>query len=484
MADCFQEGFDMGGGLFSALNAARTSLEVNQKSIEIVGNNISNVNTDGYSRQSAELSTYPAVNFGDFFIGQGVKVTDVKRDHDVFITNQLRDKVIDLGLYNGQAQSLNELERIFNITEENIATDVDRFFDSWQELSASPSDLVLRDIVIQRGQLLSTNFNNTANDLNTVKENINDAIISKVSALNSKIDEIATLNDNIYTIEVRGQTANSARDKRDSLAKELAQSLGAESYETPNGMLSVQLPGGLPLVQGNQPMRLVPVTSGANLDIALQAGGVTRTLNFSNMGGEFEGLIDMRDNFIPALHNDIDRLAYEISSQVNFHHATGVGLDNSTGLNFFSGPAAVSTTPPPPAPATYANAARNMSVVLTSSAQVAAGLTSPVAPGDNRNALSIASVGEDYLIDGIDNFNSFYGKATSRVGIRTNQNGLNLEGSQDTVVQLENMRDGFSGVSLEEEMIDLIVYQRGFESSAKFLSTVDEMMTSLINMRK
>lgn len=474
----------MGGGLFSALNAARTSLEVNQKSIEIIGNNISNVNTEGYSRQSAELSTYPAVNFGDFFVGQGVKVSDVRRDHDVFITNQLRDKVIDFGLYNGQAQSLSELERIFNITEENIATDVDRFFDSWQELSASPSDLVLRDIVIQRGELLSTNFNNTANDLNTVKENINDAIISKVSDLNAKIEEIATLNENIFNIEIRGQTANTARDKRDMLAKDLASSLGAQSYETPNGMLAVNIPGGLPLVQGNEGMKLETVTSGATLDIVLKAGGVTRTLNITNMGGEFEGLIDMRDNFIPTLKDDLDRLAYEISSQVNFHHAGGIGLDNSTGLNFFSGPAAVSATPPPPVPATYANAARNMSVVLTNSNQVAAGLSTPVAPGDNRNALTISNIGETYLIDGSDDFNSYYGKTTSRVGIRTNQNQLNLEGSGDTVIQLENMRDGLTGVSLEEEMIDLIVYQRGFESSAKFLSTVDEMMTSLINIKR
>ncbi len=474
----------MGGGLFSALNAARTSLEVNQKSIEIVGNNISNVNTQGYSRQSAELSTYPAVNFGDFFVGQGVKVSDVRRDHDVFITNQLRDKVVDLGLFNGQAQSLSELERIFNVTEENIATDVDRFFDAWQELSASPSDLVLRDIVIQRGELLSTNFNNTANDLYTVRENINDQIISKISSINSKLEELATLNENIYTIETRGQTANTARDQRDMLAKDLAEILGAQSYETPNGMLSVNLPGGLPLVQGNDAMQLEAVTSGANMNLVLHAGGVSRTLSMSNMGGEFEGLFDMRDNFIPSLQNDIDRLAYEISSQVNYHHSNGFGLDGSTGLSFFSGPTAVSTTPPPPLPATYANAARNMSVVLTDSNQVAAGLSAPVAPGDNRNALTIANVGESYLIDGADDFNSYYGKTTSRVGIRTNQNLLNQQGSADAVDQLENMRDGMAGVSLEEEMIDLIVYQRGFESSAKFLSTVDEMMTSLINIRK
>jgi flagellar hook-associated protein 1 len=471
-------------GLFSALNAARTSLEVNQKSIEIVGNNISNVNTEGYSRQSAELTTYPALNFGDFFVGQGVKISNVKRDHDVFVTNQLRDKSVEYGLYNGQSRSLSELERIFNVTEENIATDVDRFFDSWQELSASPSDLVLRDIVLQRGELLSTNFNNSITSLDTVTENINDEIISKISSINSQIEEIATLNETIFNIEVKGQMANTARDKRDMLANELAMSLGAVSYEDSKGMLAVHLPGGLPLVQGNEPMSLEAVTSGSSLDIQLHAGGVTRTLGLNNLGGEFEGLVDMRDNFIPSLRNDLDRMAYEISSQVNFHHQNGVGLDNSTGLNFFSGPAAASTTPPPPAPATYADAARNMAVVLTDSNQVAAGLSTPAAPGDNRNALTISNVGETYLIDGSDNFNSYYGKMTSSVGIRTNQNQLNLEGSEDAVIQLENLRDGLSGVSLEEEMIDLIVYQRGFESSAKFLSTIDEMMTSLINIRR
>ena len=265
-------------GLVTALNSARTSLEVNQKSIEVVGNNISNVNTEGYSRQKTTLTPYPSMNFGDFFIGQGVKVTDVQRDHDVFVTNQLQDKSISFGLYNGQSRPLTELERVFNVTEENIATEVDRFFDSWQELSASPSDLVLRDIVIQRGSLLATKFNNTVNDLSKIQENINDSIVSKIDTVNSKVAEIADLNERIYSIEIHGQSANSARDRRDQLAKELASSVGAQTYEDSKGMLAVQLPGGLPLVQGNQAMSIEAVTVGTTLQLQLHAGGVTRTL--------------------------------------------------------------------------------------------------------------------------------------------------------------------------------------------------------------
>ena len=170
----------------------------------------------------------------------------------------------------------------------------------------------------------------------------------------------------------------------------------------------------------------------------------------------------------------------KISTQVNYQHSLGTGLDGSTGLSFFSGP--IGTSPPTiPTPADYDGAARSMSVVISDSNEIAAGTSS--APGDNSNALIMSNIGETYLIDGSDNFNSYYAKMTSRVGIRTNQNELNLEGSADAVVQLENMRDGLAGVSLEEEMIDLMIYQRGFESSAKFLSTVDEMMVTLISIK-
>ncbi|MBU0665473.1 MAG: flagellar hook-associated protein FlgK [Proteobacteria bacterium] len=469
-------------GLFTALNAGRTSLEVNQKSIEIIGNNISNVNTAGYSRQSAVLTPYPSMNFGGFFVGQGVVVSDVKRDYDNFVTGQLQEKSIEFGLQSGQANPLAELERIFNITDNNLATDIDTFFDSWKVLSANPSGLVERDIVIQRGQLLTESFHSITNDLNSVQQNINDSIISKVDDVNSKITEIADLNSRIFTIEIQGQTANSARDRRDMLAKELSSSLGVQTYTDSKGMMAVQLPGGLPLVQGTEPMTIEAVSNGQNLDLVLHTGGVTRNIGLNNLGGEFYGLVNIRDTVIPGLGDKLDQLAYNITEAVNTVHKTGAGLDNSTGLDFFT---------PNPVPAPPANlwldAARNMSVALTDSNQVAAAQApvppATVAPGDNRNALIMAGLGETVSI-GSDTFNSYYGKMVSTVGIMANQNELSLGGAEDAMVQLQNMRDGLAGVSLDEEMISLIQFQRGFESSAKFLSTIDEMMASLMNLKR
>jgi flagellar hook-associated protein 1 FlgK len=480
-------------GLFNALNSARTSLEVNQKSIEIVGNNISNVNTEGYSRQKAILETYPAMNFGDFFIGQGVKVSDVSRDHDVFIDQQIKQKAVDFGLQDAITRPLSELERVFTITEDNISTDIDNFFDSLQELTADPSDLVQRNNVILQGEVLATSFNNTVNELNSIKENINDTILSKLDAVNSQIKEIADLNDRIYSIEIHGQTANSARDQRDMVAKNLAQTLGAQSYEDKNGMLSVALPGGMPLVQGNMAMAITSEVSGTELTLKLNAGGVTRDLELRNMGGEFQGLMDIRDNFIPQLNDDLDKLAYELSTQMNLQHQAGGALDSSTGNLFFSIPPNYVASPPGPAPTAteYAGAARQMSVVITDPAKIAAGAApdpgpppGTVAPGDNSNALILSNIGDNYLIGGVDNFNSLYGKMAAKVGVESNQNQLSLKGAQDALVQLENFRDGLVGVSLEEEMISLIQFQRGFESSAKFLSTVDEMMTTVLQIKR
>lgn len=485
------------GGLFSALNAGKTALSVNQKSIEVIGNNISNVNTEGYSRQDADLTPYPSLNFGGFFVGQGVTVSNVSRDHDTFVTNMLQDKSSEFGLQNGQTNALAELERIFSISEENISTEINRFFDSWQELSANPSGLVERDIVIQRGELLADKFNLTIDDLNKVKDNINDSLLSKIDDVNSQITEIAELNQRIFTIEVQGQTANSARDRRDMLAKELSTSLGTQTYYDNKGMMAIQLPGGLPLVQGNLAMEIEGVQNGSDVDLVLHAGGTTRPLGLNNLGGEFQGLVNIRDQFIPAIKDDLDRLAFEIIESVNLLHGGnpnfstpaggpgGAGLDSSTGVDFFT-PA--SPFPLPPASDPWKDAARNMSVSITDSSQVAAAAvpTPPdtVAPGDNRNALLMSNVGENHLIDNIDNFAAYYAKLTAQIGIESKQNQLALGGAEDAMIQLENVRDGIAGVSLDEEMINLIQYQRGFESSAKFLSTIDEMMVSLINLKR
>lgn len=462
--------------LLNALNAGKTSLLTNQKSIEIVGNNIANVNTAGYSRQRAELMEIPAVNFGDFFIGQGVTVSDVSRDYSLFISRQLQDKSIEYGEETGKSNSLAELERIFNVSEDNLASQINDFFDAWQELTANPSGQVERDIVMQRGQLLGEAFASITNELDTVEQNMNTEIISEVETLNEKIAEIARLNDRISLVEISGQTANSARDQRDLIIKELSETLGVKTYTDNRGMLNVQLPGGMPLVQGNIASTITTVTTGTNVDMQLQVAGSTLDIPLENLGGKMKGMFEVRDVFIAGLRNDLNTLARDLTDAVNAEHRTGYGSDGLNNRNFFLDMATL--TIPPDVPS------RNVRMVLTDAAQVAAAGNATAAPGDNEAALRIAQLEVTHRVTGTnDTFDNFFSQMVATVGIEAARNELALSGSKDATIQLQNLRDGYSGVSLEEEMIDLIQYQRGFESSAKFLATVDEMMTALLQLK-
>ncbi len=461
--------------LLNALNAGKTSLLTNQKSIEIVGNNIANVNTKGYSRQRAELTQIPAVTFGDFFVGQGVTVSDVTRDYSVFISRQLQDKSVEYGEETGRSGPMTELERIFSVSEDNLAAKINTFFDAWQQLSVNPSGQVERDSVIQQGQLLGSAFSDINDQLDTLTTNMNTEIIAGVGDLNEKIAQIARLNDRINLVEISGQTDNAGRDQRDLLVNDLSQKLGVQTYSDNRGMLNVQLPGGLPLVQGNQAMTIKTVTSGTDVTLQLDVAGTTINIENENLGGEFKGYFDVRDNFISSLRTNLDTLATDLTSAVNDIHSAGYFIDPATGLatngqDFFN-PVAV-------------NASRHVEVAFTDARLVAAAGLSTAAPGDNQNALLIAQLETTHQVTGTtDTFDGYYSQMVSNVGLEAARNKLTLSGANDAMTQLQNLRDGYSGVSLEEEMISLMQYQRGFQSSAKFLSTVDEMMNSLLQLR-
>jgi flagellar hook-associated protein 1 FlgK len=461
--------------LLNALNAGKTSLLTNQKSIEIVGNNIANVNTEGYSRQRAELMQIPAVNFGDFFIGQGVTVSDVSRDYSVFINRQLQDKSIEYGEETGKSGSLTELERIFNVTEDNLASQINDFFDAWQELTANPSGQVERDVVMQRGEMLGDAFRAITDDMDTVVSNMNTEIIGEVDYLNEKITEIAKLNDRISLVEISGQTANAARDQRDLIVKDLSETLGVQTFTDNRGMLCVQLPGGMPLVQGNLASTIKTVTVGTDVSLQLETSGVAMDITLDNMGGKFKGMFEVRDVFIADLRSDLNTLAKDLTTAVNTEHAAGYGSDGVTGRNFFVDMATLSADEVP---------SRHVYLAISNASEVAAAGLINAAPGDNQNALRIAQLEITHKVGSTDDtFDNFFSQMVSAVGIEAARNELALSGAKDAAIQLQNLRDGYSGVSLEEEMIDLIQYQRGFESSAKFLSTVDEMMNALLQLK-
>lgn len=456
-------------GLNAALNSGKTSLLTNQKAIEVTGLNVANVNTPGYSRQTPYLTPYPALSFGDYFIGTGVTVGSVQRSHDEFLAGQINDKSSEYGFENSQINTLAEIEREIGIGDGSLSDEIDQFFDAWRQLSTNPGGEVERQQVLQRGGLLADKFHNINTGLDQVQKNINTDLEGKIGGINQQLYEIADLNNRISALELSGQDANSDRDRRDELLKGLSETLGVTGFETSTSTLSVQLPNGMPLVEGDIVTPLEAVTSGANLQLQLKFGDTNIALDRTDVGGEIGGLYQVRDVMIPEVRDRLDTLAYEMTNQINTQHQLGSGLDGVSGRDFFVPLAGVS------------GAASSIDMNLSLTSEIAAGTTS--APGDNTNSLAILDLETAQTI-GNDTFVSHYGKTAAIVGVETARNRQATEGLKDSLDSIKNLRDSVDGVSLEDEMINLLQYQKGYEASAKFLSTVDEMMDTLVNLKK
>ena len=456
-------------GLNAALNSGKTSLLTNQKAIEVTGLNVANVNTPGYSRQTPYLDPYPALTFGDYFIGTGVTVGKVMRSHDSFLAGQINDKAAEYGYENSQINTLAEIERELGVGDDSLSAELDQFFDAWRQLSTNPGGEVERQQVLQRGALLADKFHNMDKGLDQVVNNINVDLDGKLEGINQNLYEIADLNKRISTLELSGQDANSDRDRRDLLLKGLSETLGVTGFETSTNTLSVQLPNGMPLVEGDVVTPIEGYYSGTNYQLRLKFGDTNIDLDRNSVGGEVGGLFQVRDVVIPDVRDRLDTLAYEITNRINTQHELGTGLDGVSSRDFFVPLAGVT------------DAASSIELNLSQTYEIAAGTTS--APGDNTNALAILDL-ESAQTLGSDTFVSYYGKIAATVGVETARNRQATEGLRDSLDSLNNLRDGVDGVSLEEEMISLLKYQKGYEASAKFLSTVDEMLDTLMTLKR
>lgn len=462
--------------LYASLSIGASGLWINQKGIEVTGNNVANVNTEGYSRQTLELSSTPALESSGQMIGQGTVVSSINRETNSFVSKQLTGKIADYGEENGKSLPLEEIERIVAIDDDSVSSSIDDFFDAWEELSTDSSASLQRQQVIQLGENLASEFQSMVSDLNSVQEGLNDDLSGTISTLNQQLEAISDLNVQIVTAESTGVSANSLRDQRDLLLQGVSEVAGINYYEESNGMVSVQLTSGLPLVTADTVSTLATEWESGTLNLTLTSGASTKDLSGEDFGGEIGGILEVRDDYIPELIDQLDILAYNLATAVNSVHTGGVDLEGNNGVDFFS----FSSSGSDP----WTGAASTLSMELTETSQVAAGTIA--APdnqlGDNENTLNMVALHGEALIDGNSTFNDYYATIASNVGLAVSQNTSALESADDALTQMQNMRDSISGVSIDEEMILLTQYQSGYEAAARFLTAVDEMLETLMSI--
>ncbi|MGZ6249986.1 MAG: flagellar hook-associated protein FlgK [Syntrophales bacterium] len=459
------------GDIGRIFNTARDAILANLTAMNVTGSNIANVNTPGYSRLRPDFGSIGVFNAASDQQQVGVKITSVERLYDKYLDQQ----VVQQEQYGAYSQSqldvLNNVQTVFNESTGGGINDLlSQFWGAWSQLSANPSGITERDSLVSVSQSLASMFNQKANELINIQNDTNNEISSDVTKLNTDLAQLADYNDKIIQIQNSGGTAADLCDKRTELLKNISQIADVNYYEEKDGSVNVYISNGRSLVEGTNVWNLNVKANPNNsnyYDIVF-ADAPNQVINGDLKGGQLAGLIDVRDNKVAGYLNDLNSMASTIITKVNALNSSGYDLNGNAGGNFFSTTSAL---------------AKDMQVdpsIVSDVRKIAAGTT---VNGDGDNASSIAALQNDASSMGsgmtIDNF---YESLTSRVGQDVVNAQNTLDHQTSVMNQLENQRDAVSGVSLDEEMLNLIKYQAAYNAAGRLVATVNTMMNNLINL--
>lgn len=465
-------------GDFAAINTALTGLLAHRRALETISHNIANAKTDGFTRRRAELSPLGAAaatgvwaNAGDASI-HGVEVTGITRLRDELLDQQVRRELGADANTSRAAEILAGIEQLMpEPSDDGIAAKLAAFWGAWDDAAARPNDIPTRQALLQNADNLATTFHRLAASFDALRGQLQDTLSTSVAQINADAIRVAELNNAIVAATAAGADAGDLQDQRDLIVDRLAKATGATSRAGEFGSVSVFL-GGSTLVRDGEASALSVATGGA-LDPPLNTMGLNRTeLRWSldgypvaSLGGDSAALLAGINETVPSYLHEIDGLAAAVVSQVNTAHQSGHGLDTiaDVNLNFFD-PAGV-TAATMGLSTDIAGQPSRVALAAGSGGDLDATLAHQIA------ALGDSSTGPDAL------HRALVSKLAIDVNVATNRSTVQTRITE----RAESERESIAGVSLDEEMTNLIATQHAFEASSRVLTAVDEMLDVLIN---
>lgn len=454
---------------FSGIHLALQAILANQYAMEVTTHNVSNANTEGYHRQGAVFEANPPQVTGGWIssslsksVGSGVSLDTINRYSQSFTDARYRSELTQTARWQSEADLLGLVESTLADTSvDSISTRMDEYWGSWQALASDPEDPALRQDVMEKGDALAKSFNSRALSLQNVRIDQNMAIIERVGDINEMAQQVADLNEQIAQVLSTGGQPNDLLDKRDLLLDRLAEISGATSYEQDNGHVNVSI-GGHFLVIGTTSYQVSTTTNSENL-VELQWDDGAE---FQKVDGELLGLFEGRDNIIVDQMDRLDELASTLIQSVNDLHSIGVGMNNETGYDFFTGTDALSMS-------------FNSSEMTVDRVATAENVDSP---GDGNLAKQIADLQNALL---------FHGGTATMKQVNNERIGAlalsvdqykNLATDHGLVKEaLYTQREEVAGVNLNEEAADMVKYQMAYNAAARLMTAMDEMLDKVIN---
>jgi flagellar hook-associated protein 1 FlgK len=448
-----------------ALNIAKNAMLSHQAAINLTGTNIANVNTPGYTRQRPVFSASSS---------QSVEIANIERIYDRFLGAQINEQMYNLGYSEAKKEELGRIEMIFNEADGGgISELLNKFWSAWEDLSANPSGQAERQALVSVAQSLTSMFRSYSGELLSVQDDANTRIQDLAHQVNGYLSDIADINSRMTRTEADEIGLNTLKDKRAELLSGLAEIVDFHYFEDSDGAINIFLSNGMPLVEGSQTWELDVVTGNHSnssfYDVVFKDDPDEEVINSVITNGKLAGLLEIRDTTAKGYMDSLDDLAAAIVLEVNTQHSLGYDTNQNLGGDFFD---AAKTK------------AKDMEVSADIIADVNKIAASETVNGDGGNAVSISAIKDELTMNGgKSTFSAYYSSSLmGRIGQDVADANRNFDHHTNLMSQLKNKREEISGVSIDEEMMNLIRYQTGYEAAAKFFSTADELMDTLMNL--
>jgi flagellar hook-associated protein 1 len=483
---------------FHGLEIGKRAILSQQTALSITGQNIANSNTKGYSRQEAVLQATiplasPNPNNGTLpmQMGTGVEVSEFRRIRENFLDAQFQNNQQQAGYWEAKANSLGHLETIFNeLSDAGLSSSLNRFWQGLQELSKQPENLSARVIVVANGKEVADNLNRIYSGIADYEKNLAEQIQTKTTEVNSTASEIASLNLKIAQNIGAGKQPNDLLDRRDLLLDQLSKIVDIEVASTGvNGKIDVSI-GGVKLVEGNSSNAFSVEASGAKVD------GTAVKLK----GGEIKGLLETHGytaadgitvGRIPELRANIDLLASTIAESLNRIHAG----DGARNLDDIQSRSLDPNTPlekllfyvdkdDPSQPPKHAGNMIVNPVLIDLPAKVAAAASDSIGDGSNARAMSDLFLQKMNIGGTSTTIGDYFKKVVGQLGTDIQGAKQSSDNANKMVQMVDNRRQSVSGVSIDEEMTNMVRYQQAYNAAARYVSAVNDLLNTLINGMK
>jgi len=465
------------------LDMGARALAAQQAGIQVTGHNLANVNNTAYARQRLNLQTSLPVAGPGGWEGTGLDAGSVVQIRNSFLDAQMVSEASAQGSLETQQSALQQLQSDLGQTlagasdpssaststptPGGLAGGLTDLFNAFQSLSTDPSSLGQRSVLLMKASGLASQFNQVDQYVGQLSGSLDQSVSTNVDQANQLLSDIASLNGRIAQAETSAPgSANDVRDLRQQKLEELGKLVKVDVGQDGDNSLTISVSGS-ELVSGSKVLDTLGTYASGNETLLVQTAGSNQPLTLT--GGQIEGAITVRDGEVAALRKQINSLASQLITQVNAIHRSGFGLEGSTGADFFTGTNAADI-------GVNADLADNPDLVQASGVKGAV--------GDNQVALALGRLANQ-TIPALQNQTLSQNYATSVTGVGQSLATVTTQVSDQQAVQtmLSQQRDSVSGVSLDEEMTNLTAYQRAFEASAKLITTVDEMLTTIVNMK-